>query len=208
MFVTFEGIDGVGKTTVLDALCQDLVAQNIPFCRTYEPGDSMLGRTLRKQILAGTIAIMPSAELFLFLADRAQHVEEIIRPALAQNKIVLCDRYIDSTIAYQGYGRGLDLQNLRFLNSQATSDLKPDLTMLLDLDVDLSMARLKKRLHVCCEDVLERFDLEKISFHKMVRAGYLEEARLDPKRYVIIDASCAIQDVVEKCREIFWSRLF
>ena len=208
MFVTFEGIDGAGKTTILEQIAQELASKNIPYCQTREPGGSSLGVALRKQVLYGVESIHPKAELFLFLADRAQHLAEVIRPALAAKKIVLCDRYVDSTLAYQGYGRGMDLAELRLLNELATQNLQPDLTLLFDLDVLFGLQRAQKRNSLESHNLgADRFDQETVDFHTRVRAGYLEEAKLHPKRYVQIDASQPVEQVLAACRKILWQRL-
>jgi dTMP kinase len=131
-------------------------------------------------------------ELFLFLADRAEHVESVIKPALATNEFVLCDRYADSTIVYQGYGRGLDREMLLKLNECATQGLVPNLTILLDLPAEIGLGRLKQK---------DRLDLESLAFHERVRNGFLAEAQLDPDRWVIVDATASEDEVANKCLE-------
>lgn len=156
---------------------------------TREPGAGEVGQAIRQILLNGG-DLEPRAELFLFLADRSQHIAKIVRPALAEGNIVLCDRHSDSTVVYQGYGRGLDLEQLRQWNAFATDDLKPVLTLLFDLDVRVGLARLTNP---------DRLDAEPISFHEKVRAGFLGEAKLDPARWVTVDAEQAIPKVVDKC---------
>ena len=207
MFITFEGIDGAGKTTILDGLCQQLTDKNVPFCRTREPGGSSLGLALREKILYAAEKLDSRSELFLFLADRAQHVAEVILPALKSKMLVLCDRYFDSTLAYQGYAQGLDLEELRFLNAIATQNLLPDLTFLFDLDVKISLKRVHGRQSNAGEIAYDRFDHETMLFHERVRAGYLEEAKLNQNRYVKIDASQPLEDVLANCSQILWERL-
>ena len=142
MFISFEGIEGSGKSTALTLLAQELERRGYDVLRTREPGGCGLGRALRPILLdARTRSLNMRAELYLFLADRAQHVAEVIRPALEAGQIVLCDRYTDSTLAYQGYGRGLDPEKLRRINEMATGGLVPDLTLLMDLPVGLGLER-------------------------------------------------------------------
>lgn len=158
---------------------------------TREPGGCNLGRSLRSILLDGrTRGLSSRAELFLFLADRAQHVAEIVRPALEAGQIVLCDRYTDSTLAYQGYGRGLDTEYLRRLNDAATGGLAPDLTLLLDLPVRCGLGRAGERNRIKGLVVSEgRFDSESLDFHERVRTGYRALAEEEPERFAIIDAA-------------------
>ncbi|HEY3779650.1 MAG TPA: dTMP kinase [Fimbriimonadaceae bacterium] len=185
MFVTLEGPEGAGKSTVMHRLAQSLIDAGHLVVTTREPGDGSLGPKIRNILLEGG-ALDPKAELFLFLADRAQHVSEVIRPALASGHIVICDRYVDSTMAYQGYGRGLDLETLRNWNNFATGNLKPDLTLLVDIEPSLGLARIKHK---------DRLDAEPLDFHKKVREGFLAESKLDPERWAIIDGSLDLDNV-------------
>lgn len=178
MFVTLEGPEGSGKTTLMKGLAVRLEALGHQVAATREPGEGPVGAQIREVLLHGE-KLEPLTEVFLFLADRANHVESLIRPALAVNKIVLCDRYADSTIVYQGYGRGLNLSILRELNTVATGGLRPDLTLLLDLDPTLGLQRIVSK---------DRLDAEPLDFHERVRDGFLAEASLEPARWHILNA--------------------
>lgn len=209
-FITFEGVDGGGKTTQLKALESYLIARGKSCTVTREPGGTSLGKLIRQVLLeVGKQPITSPAELFLYLADRAQHVQEVILPALQSGRIVLCDRYTDSTLAYQGYGRGIDLDLLRSLNKTANRGLQPDLTLLLDCPVEVGLSRsarrqLEARANQSREDRFEREDME---FHERVRAGFLELARAEPDRFCVIDASRSVQEVSEDVRMIVEQKL-
>ena len=198
MFVTFEGIEGSGKSTALRGLAATLAAQGRGVVQTQEPGGCALGTTLRAVLLdARTQNLSERAELYLFLADRAQHVHEVVRPALAAGRVVLCDRYSDSTFAYQGHGRGLDLAMLRQLDAQATGGLVPDMTLLFDLPVEQGLARARSRN--AAEGIAQnegRFEAEKLAFHQRVREGFLALAQAEPQRFRIIDATQQPEDVL------------
>ena len=197
-FVTFEGGDGTGKTTQIRALESYLSSHGNACLVTREPGGTELGAMLRRVLLAaGGAPIAPSSELFLYLADRAQHVSEVIRPALAAGKIVLCDRFTDSTLAYQGYGRGLDLGLLRQFNSVADDGTRPDLTLLFDCPIVIGLGRTASRQAQSQVDVPQedRFEREMLEFHEKVRAGFLDLARQEPGRFRVIDASRPAEDV-------------
>ena len=196
MFITFEGIEGAGKGTVLQLVQNWLGEQKLEFCATREPGASELGKILRGILLDVRSHVVPRAELFLYLADRAQHVQEIIRPALVAGKIVLSDRYADSTMVYQGYGRELCLEKLRVLNDMAVDGLWPDTTYLLDLPPELGLARANKRNAELGLSIKEgRFEAESLAFHTRIRNGYLDFARAEPERFVVIDATKSPTDV-------------
>jgi dTMP kinase len=191
-FVSFEGGDGTGKTTQIRALESYLSSRGKTCLVTREPGGTELGTMLRRVLLqAGGAPIAPSSELFLYLADRAQHVSEVIRPALAAGKIVLCDRFTDSTLAYQGYGRGLDLGLLRQFNSVADDGTRPDLTLLLDCPIAVGLGRTASRQAQSDSEAAkeDRFEREKMEFHEKVRAGFLDLARQEPGRFRVIDAA-------------------
>ncbi|MEJ5296082.1 MAG: dTMP kinase [Fimbriimonadales bacterium] len=177
-FITFEGIEGAGKTTLALWLAERLKEARIPHLFTYEPGGSEIGYALRPLLLNAPLE--PATELFLFLADRAQHVARTIRPALEQGTWVLCDRYIDSTLAYQGYARGLDLHWLRILNQLATDGLEPDLTVLIDAPVEVALRRATQR---------NRFEAQDVAFHEAVRQGYLQESKRAPQRFLVLDGT-------------------
>jgi dTMP kinase len=197
VFITFEGIEGSGKGTALQRTAAWLKAQGRPFLLTREPGGSELGKKLRAFLLdARNSGINAEAELFLYLADRAQHVRQVIRPALEQGRIVLSDRFADSTLVYQGYGRGLDLQTLRDLNSLASGGLCPDLTLVLDLDPAAGLARARKRNRTLgVEEKEGRFEAESLDFHRKVRAGYQAWSREQPGRIFLIDAEGSEEEV-------------
>ena len=198
MFISFEGIEGSGKSTALTLLAQELERRGYDVLRTREPGGCGLGRALRPILLdASTRSLNMRAELYLFLADRAQHVAEVIRPALEAGQIVLCDRYTDSTLAYQGYGRGLDPEKLRRINEMATGGLVPDLTLLMDLPVGLGLERAGLRNQRQGTVLSEgRFDAESMDFHERVRQGYLALAAEEPCRIACIDTEQRPEDVL------------
>jgi dTMP kinase len=174
--ITFEGIEGAGKTTLAQHLAEWLQAQGIPVRLTREPGGSTLGTHLRPILLHEPLDAW--TELFLFLADRRQHTLQVILPAREQGFWVLCDRYADSTLIYQGYGRGLDTELIRRLNAIATDNLTPDLTVLIDLPVEDALAR---------ANAPNRFEAETQAFHERIREGYLELARAEPSRFLVLD---------------------
>ncbi|MFQ3610159.1 MAG: dTMP kinase [Fimbriimonadales bacterium] len=194
-FITFEGIEGAGKTTLVAFLAEWLQAQGISVLTTREPGGSPIGGYLRELILHHPVH--PRAELFLFLAERAQHVSQVIHPALEAGQWVLCDRYTDSTLAYQGYGRGADLATLRLLNQIATEGLEPDLTVLIDLPVEVALSRASDP---------NRFEHEPQEFHERVRQGYLQESRQFPRRYVVLDGTQPLPDLQEALRQVIVER--
>lgn len=201
MFITFEGIEGSGKSSALTLLATYLEKKGFEVCLTREPGGSSLGRMLRHVLLdARNTHLSNRAELFLFLADRAQHVKDIILPALEEEEIVLCDRYMDSTFVYQGAGRGMDIDHLRLLNDQAIGGMIPDLTLLFDLPVQVGLSRAARRNQE--EDLViaeGRFEAESILFHTRVREGYLQLAAEEPERIVRIDATQSPDDVLLQC---------
>lgn len=191
MFITFEGIEGSGKSTQIGLLTAALEAAGKTVCVTRQPGGCKLGQTLRAILLSlETKNLDNLAELFLYLADRAQHVAEVIRPALADGQAVLCDRFVDSTIAYQGYGRGLDVALLRQLNDVAVAGVRPQLTLLLDLDPEVGLRRaLARNLQAGATAAEGRFEAERLDFHSRVRDGYRTLASLHSDRFVTIDAA-------------------
>lgn len=201
MFISFEGIEGSGKSTAQRLLAEHLQGLGYDPLLTREPGGCALGRSLRPILLdARTRGLSSRAELYLFLADRAQHVAEVIRPALEAGQTVLCDRYADSTLAYQGYGRGLDPEHLRRINAMATGGLMPDLTLLLDLPVHCGLERAGLRNREEGTVLSEgRFDAESLEFHERVRQGYRSLAAEEPERFAIIDAAQPPEDVVLQC---------
>ncbi|MFC1862984.1 dTMP kinase [Thermodesulfobacteriota bacterium] len=201
MFITFEGIEGCGKTTQIKRFEKRLLSHGIPLITTLEPGGTRVGKNIRKILLDSRNSdLCPLAELILYAADRAQHVEEIIKPALEHGKWVICDRYFDATIAYQGFARGQDMGLISLLNEKVTNGISPDITFLLECPVELGLNRaLRRNKELSLEDQ-DRFEKEKLEFHQRVREGYLELANMDKERFEIIDASRP-EDVVEE--EIF-----
>lgn len=183
LFITLEGPEGAGKSTQMPLLCEWLEAQGHEVVCTRNPGGTQIGRQIRQILLdPENRALVPMAELMLYAADRAQHVQEVVRPALASGKVVICDRFSDSTLAYQGYGRGLDTTLLRALNEMATEGLRPDLTLLLDLASEAGLARVQRYRQT------DRLEEEAIAFHHRLRDGYLALAAEEPERIVVIDA--------------------
>jgi dTMP kinase len=204
-FITFEGGDGSGKSTQIKALERYLAARAQSFVSTREPGGTPLGKLIRQALLeVGDQPIGTPTELFLYLADRAQHVKDVILPALQRGSIVLCDRYTDSTLAYQGYGRGIDLQRLRQLNQIADCGVKPDVTLLLDCPAAVGLARTVSRIAAVDRSSgrEDRFEQERAEFHERVRSGYLELARAEPERFRVIDASRSVADVAQEIERI------
>ena len=204
-FISFEGGDGTGKSTQIKALERHLAASGRSFVSTREPGATPLGKLIRQALLEGGIQPIGSpTELFLYLADRAQHVEHVISPALRDGKIVLCDRYTDSTLAYQGYGRGIDLNLVRKLNRIANRGLQPDLTLLLDCPVAVGLSRTAERFAIQASSAPpeDRFERENKDFHEKVRAGFLEMAGAEPRRFRVIDASRSVDEVTQEILRI------
>lgn len=197
MFITFEGIEGCGKTTQARMAGDYLRKKQIPLLMTEEPGGAPLGKHIRKLLLnQGAFRIDAKAELLLFAAARAQHVQEVILPALAAGQVVLCDRFSDATLAYQGFGRGLDLEFIQSLNEFCTAALRPDLTVLFDLPVETGLERAIRRIaHIRGAPREDRFEREEKVFHEKIRNGYLRLAEEDPERFRVIDATRDVQTI-------------
>ena len=195
LFITFEGADGCGKTTQLNLLADYLKSKGHEVLITREPGAKGLGEKIREILLNYDGVVSDRCESFLFLADRAQHVDTIINPAIAEGKIVLCDRHTDSSVAYQGYGRGLDVNRINMLNDLAVNGRYPDLTLVFDIDVETSMSRVG--------DNKDRMESAGIEFFNRVRNGYLEIAKKEPNRVKIIDSSRAIDEIHKNVIELF-----
>lgn len=195
-FITFEGVEGSGKTTQMAILGHALEARGFPVVRTREPGGSKIGDAIRSLILDSKNQMMDAkTEFLLYLASRAQHLKEVIFPALAEGKIVLCDRFADATYAYQGYGRRLPKQEVERIGRFVTGGLQPDLTLLLDIDVKKGLARLKGR------EEINRLDRETLQFHEAVRKGYLHLAKRNPRRIRVIRTDASVEDIAKKIRE-------
>ena len=194
LFITFEGVDGCGKTTQIELIKAYLKNKGRETLVTREPGAKGLGEKLRDILLNYDGEVSPVCESFLFLADRAQHVDCIIKPAIQLGKIVLCDRHTDSTLAYQGYGRGLDIDEINKLNNIATSGLKPDLTIVFDIDVETSAKRVGKEK--------DRMESAGIEFFNKVREGYLNIAKLEPNRVKVINSADTIENIHKKVVEL------
>lgn len=194
LFITFEGPDGCGKTTQMNLLAQYFEKKGKKVVLTREPGGKGLGEKVREILLNYNGEVSDRCESFLFLADRAQNIDIIVKPAVEKGEIVLCDRHIDSTVAYQGYGRGLDLNEINILNNLATGGKKPDLTLVFDVDVETSMKRVGKEK--------DRMESAGIEFHNRVRNGYLELATQEPDRIKVLDATKTIEEIHEKVVEI------
>ena len=189
LFITFEGADGCGKTTQLNLLKDYFEKVGKEVVLTREPGAKGLGEHVRKILLNYNGVVSDRCESFLFLADRAQNVDVIVNPAINEGKIVLCDRHTDSTVAYQGYGRGLDINEINMLNNLATGGMKPDLTLVFDVDIETSMQRVGNE-----KDRMEQSGNE---FFNRVRYGYLKIAEQEPDRVKVIDSTQSIEDVHE-----------
>ena len=189
LFITFEGIEGCGKTTLMSRIAQILRQKGHDPILTREPGGTQVGIALRKVLLdPGEADIDSVTELLLFGADRAQHVSEVIRPALDAGLIVLCDRFSDATLAYQGYGRGIALQIISTVDEVSKGDVHPDMTVLLDLPVETGLGRVRTRNMTTGDRSESRIDEEQFAFHSAVREGYLLLAKEDPHRFLVLDA--------------------
>ena len=192
MFITIEGIEGGGKTTQVGLLAAALERAKLAVRVTREPGGTKLGEQVRALLLHSATSVGRLAELFLILADRAEHVERLIQPALRGGEVVLCDRFADSTLAYQAYGRELPLDAVRAVESMARQGLLPDLTFVLDCPIEIGLARTRRRRGHATAD---RFEGEDASFHERVRRGFLALAREDPQRIRVIDGARTADDV-------------
>jgi len=209
MFITLEGIEGSGKTTQICRLVEFFEGRGIECVATRQPGGTLIGENIRSILLdPANSALEPLAELLLYMADRAQHINELIRPALKNGKTVVCDRYFDATLVYQGFARGLSIELIRQLHQLLFDDLKPDVTLLLDLSPQVGLKRAWQQLNNGQRSGDEsRFEAEAVAFHEKVRAGYLELARLEPERFRIIDAAQTQNQVFAAMRKIVSSFL-
>jgi dTMP kinase len=203
MFITFEGIEGSGKSTQIVLLANYLTAHKRSVTLTREPGGTAISDQVRRILLdPANVMLAPKAELLLYAAARAQHLEELIRLELAAGRIVLCDRFSDATLAYQGYGRGLDLELIRELDRIVTNGMRPDLTVLLDIDAAAGLSRARGRNSSRGLEAEARFENEDIAFHERVRQGYLAQAKQEPGRFRLIDGSETPEEIQNRVRKI------
>ena len=203
MFITFEGPEGSGKSTQIQRLANCLRDAGLKVTSTREPGGTPIGDQIRQTLHdVSNKKMSAEAEILLYSASRAQLVRQLIRPALNSGHIVLCDRFYDSTLAYQGYGRGLDRDMLRRITQFATGGLRPDITLLFDLDVRLGLSR-----RTVGGEEMNRLDQESVAFHQRVRHGYHQLLDLEPERWVVIDAGQSAELVQRQVREVVWGRL-
>jgi dTMP kinase len=200
VFITFEGIEAAGKSTLIAALNDDLRASGENVLVTREPGGTPLGDHIRQIWRDPASAIDPLAEALLMSADRAQHVVAVIVPALRTGTTILCDRYFDATIAYQGFGRGLDIEMLLELSLLATSRVTPDLTLLVDIPSELSLARVRARGDA------DRMELENLAFHERVRTGYQELVKRFHHRFVVLDGTLPVAEVLAAAHQAIAAR--
>jgi dTMP kinase len=209
MFITLEGIEGSGKTTQIGRLVEFLEDRGIECVTTRQPGGTLIGENIRSILLdPANSALAPMTELLLYMADRSQHIYELIRPCLQAGKTVICDRYFDATVVYQGFARGLNFELIQQLHQILFDDLKPDVTLLLDLAPQVGLQRAWQQLNNGQRSGLEsRFEAETVAFHEKVRAGYLELARLEPGRFRIVDAAQSQDQVFAAMRKIVSSLL-
>ena len=195
MFITFEGIEGCGKTTQIELLNTYLEKKGHKVIKTREPGGTPFGESLRNVFLHAKMKVYPLSELLVFMAMRAQHVDELILPALKEGTIVLCDRFTDASYAYQGYGRGIDLSIIETLNRLVTKGIKPDLTILLDCPVEKGLTRKAQSAP------MDRFEKEELSFHRKIKKAYEKLAKEDPERFFVIDGTLDIDTIHKTIRK-------
>jgi dTMP kinase len=203
LFITFEGVEGSGKTSQIQRLKKYLTQKGIHCRVTREPGGCSIGEKIRKILLnPDHREMVPTTELLLYEAARAQHVKEVIKPFLKKEGVVLCDRFSDATLAYQGYGRRIDLKWIQHLNHFASQGIRPDVTFLLDCPSDVGLKRAIRRIRTLKQEREERFEMEEIKFHRRVRKGYLAIAKKEPWRVKVIDTREGEERVFEKIRKI------
>jgi dTMP kinase len=202
-FITFEGIEGSGKSTQIRRLLEYLQTRDVETRMTREPGGTVMGEKVRGILLDPTLkGLIPRAELLLYAAARVQHIEAVIQPALDEGKVVLCDRFTDATVAYQGYGRGIPLGEIKVINSLVTVDLKPELTILLDLPVEVGLKRARERNAADASVATSRFEDEDMVFHGRVRSGYLEIAAAERGRVKIVPADQPVEKVAKQIQTL------
>jgi dTMP kinase len=202
-FISFEGGDGAGKSTLIESVYQELVSKGKSVLKTRAPGGTATGEKIRQLLLHQEVDLDARCELFLFLADRAEHVKEIILPALKKGSIVLCDRFNDSSVAYQGAARGLDEEKVRHLCLFATNGLEPDLTFYLDLDPKIGFTRIQKS-----KQAHDRIESEDLTFHQKIRLAFHRIAHHAKERMVIIDASKTSDEVFKNTMNVIYERCF
>ena len=200
MFITFEGIEGSGKSSLIAQLKKYFKSSKLEAFFSKEPGGTDLGKEIRKILLNPKYSFDPTSELLLLLADRAEHVQKIIRPNLQKNKLIFCDRYLDSTLAYQGSGRNLDKKIIKKMFKALDFPI-PDLTILLDVPVQIGLSRARKR------NKLDRFEKEDLNFHENVRRSYLDLAKNDSSRIVLFDSSISEEELFKKAVNLIKSRI-
>ncbi len=200
--ITFEGIEGSGKSTQMRLVAEYLIEKSVPLLITSEPSGTDIGRKIGSILFnRGHYYMCAETEVFLFCAARAQHVREMVMPALKENRVVLCDRFSDATYAYQGVGRGLSLDFIKLINDYSSMNLRPDLTFLFDLPVEIGLKRAMERNDILKESSFtDRFEREHLDFHKRVREGYLSAYKNDPQRFRLIDATRDINTIQEEVR--------
>jgi dTMP kinase len=193
LFIVFEGGDGAGKTTQIEKLAKFLRSKNREVLVTREPGGTVMGKSIRDWLLEQTeVEVDPKSEALLFAADRAHHMHTLIRPALAANKIVIGDRHIDSSVAYQGVARNLGIENIKNISLWAVDGILPNLIIVLDIDVEVGQSRLNRK---------DRLDRESKEFHEKVNKAYLELAAMNPKKYLVIDAQLPIDEIARQIQD-------
>jgi dTMP kinase len=207
-FITFEGIEGSGKSTQIALLANYLTARGVRHVLTREPGGTLIGDQVRKILLdSANRSLDPAAELLLYAASRAQHLQEVIMPALVGGVNVLCDRFSDATLAYQGYGRGLDIEMILALDRIVTAGMRPDLTLLFDIEAASGIARARGRNNSRGLEAEARFENEELAFHERVRQGYLALVAQEPDRIRVVDASSSVEAIQATIRKIVDERL-
>lgn len=203
-FITFEGIEGAGKTTQLNLFADYLQKNGFDYLVTREPGGTPIGEQIRSILLNPQNREMDSiAEVFLYAASRAQHLTQLIRPALQEGKIVVCDRFFDSSLAYQGYGRSGSIELIQQVNRLILNGLEPDLTFILDLNPEIGLPRAKTVKNDCCSEQGDRIEQENLEFHRSVRAGYLQIAGSEPGRVSLIDGTLPVDLIQRKIVDLF-----
>jgi dTMP kinase len=203
LFISFEGGEGSGKTTIIENLYKDLLELNLQVIKTREPGGSKIAEEIRSIILnVDNVKMDYRTEALLYAASRRQHLTEVIIPALNENKIVLCDRYIDSSLAYQGYARGLGIEEIYKINQYATEGVMPNYTFYISVEPEVGLKRIKG-----ANRTMDRLDLEKNSFHDLVHEGYIKVANMFKDRIIIIDGNRGLKEIYEEIKSIILSKI-